>query len=154
MKRSGRGQAAIQAEILILLSPIARLEFRKSSRKSRVFGSRLALLLYYITKIMQAGKRLADIAAPAVEVQPVEQPQVKKESAKQRARIEQGLAEVRVESIRVDGLVSVPLSLYWSRTRFRTELQDGVAPFLRVLLMGEGCPSCRRGKRGSSGQQM
>ncbi|ORY65620.1 hypothetical protein BCR35DRAFT_322361 [Leucosporidium creatinivorum] len=53
---------------------------------------------------MQSGKRLADIAAPAIEATPVEQPQVKKESAKQRARIEQGLAEVRVESIRVDGL--------------------------------------------------
>jgi len=67
---------------------------------------------------MQSGKRLADIAAPAVEVAVAEQPQVKKESAKQRARIEQGLAEVRVESIRVDGLVSSSLqNLVGSRRR-------------------------------------
>lgn len=78
---------------------------------------------------MQTGKRLADIAAPAVEAAPVEQPQVKKESAKQRARIEQGLAEIRVESIRVDGLVS-SRSCYMYRnslsTRWATEeLSEG-----------------------------
>ncbi|KAK4055883.1 hypothetical protein OIO90_003140 [Microbotryomycetes sp. JL221] len=52
---------------------------------------------------MIPGKRLADIAAPAVPQEP-EQPQQKKESAKQKARIEQGLDETRVDSVRVDGL--------------------------------------------------
>ncbi|KAK4047404.1 hypothetical protein OIV83_005451 [Microbotryomycetes sp. JL201] len=52
---------------------------------------------------MIPGKRLADIAAPAVPQEP-EQPQQKKESAKQKARIEQGLEETRVDSVRVDGL--------------------------------------------------
>lgn len=57
-------------------------------------------------------KRLADIAAPAPQAAPVETVVVKKESAKQKARIDKGLAEVRVERIRVDGLVSPP-RLIW-----------------------------------------
>lgn len=55
---------------------------------------------------MQSGKRLADIAAPAVQEQVTEQPAARKESAKQKARIEKGLPETKVESIRVDAMVS------------------------------------------------
>ncbi|SCV74902.1 BQ2448_7931 [Microbotryum intermedium] len=51
-----------------------------------------------------APKRLADIAAPAPEVVAEPVAEVKKESAKQRARIDKGLVETRVESVTVDGL--------------------------------------------------
>ncbi|GAA6009978.1 hypothetical protein JCM10207_007503 [Rhodosporidiobolus poonsookiae] len=53
---------------------------------------------------MSAAKTLASIAAPAPEVvaEPVVQP--KQTSAKQKARIDKGLAYTQVEQVRVDGL--------------------------------------------------
>ncbi|GAA5971112.1 hypothetical protein JCM21900_004568 [Sporobolomyces salmonicolor] len=53
---------------------------------------------------MSTAKTLAAIAAPAPQVvtEPVVQP--KQTSAKQKARIDKGLAETRVERVRVDGL--------------------------------------------------
>lgn len=55
---------------------------------------------------MSTAKTLASIAAPAPEVvqEPVQQ--AKQLSSKQRAKIDQGLQETRVERVRVDGLVS------------------------------------------------
>ncbi|GAA6059761.1 hypothetical protein JCM10212_001969 [Sporobolomyces blumeae] len=53
---------------------------------------------------MSSAKTLASIAAPAAPVvaEPTVQP--KQQSAKQKARIDKGLAESRVDSVRVDGL--------------------------------------------------
>ena len=55
---------------------------------------------------MSSNKTLASIAAPAPEVveQVVEQKQ--HQSAQQKARFDKGLAETRVQRVRVDGLVS------------------------------------------------
>mgnify|MGYP006876460439 CR=1 FL=1 len=57
---------------------------------------------------MSTNKTLASIAAPAPEVveQVVEQKQ--HQSAQQKARFDKGLAETRVQRVRVDGLVSHP----------------------------------------------
>lgn len=54
---------------------------------------------------------LASIAAPSPIVAVTEKTVIRKENAKEKAAIDKGLAEVRVESIRVDGLVSTVLSL-------------------------------------------
>lgn len=55
---------------------------------------------------MSSAKTLASIAAPAPEVvqEPVQQ--ATQLSSKQRAKIDKGLVETRVERVRVDGLVS------------------------------------------------
>jgi hypothetical protein len=55
---------------------------------------------------MSAAKTLASIAAPAPQVAEEPTVQVKQQSAKQKARIDKGLPETLVESVRVDGLVS------------------------------------------------
>lgn len=53
---------------------------------------------------------LASIAAPAVIQATTEKTIIRKENAKEKAAIDKGLAEIRIESIRVDGLVSVLIS--------------------------------------------
>ncbi|GAA5956977.1 hypothetical protein JCM3765_006658 [Sporobolomyces pararoseus] len=53
---------------------------------------------------MSAAKTLASIAAPAPQVAEEPTVQVKQQSAKQKARIDKGLPETLVESVRVDGL--------------------------------------------------
>lgn len=56
---------------------------------------------------------LASIAAPSVVVAVQEKTTVRQENAKEKAAIDKGLAEVRVESIRVDGLVSASSLWTW-----------------------------------------
>lgn len=54
---------------------------------------------------------LASIAAPAPVAAPAPAPAPRKENAKEKAAIDRGLAEVRVERVRVDGLVRSSFNL-------------------------------------------
>jgi hypothetical protein len=56
---------------------------------------------------MSQAKTLASIAAPNAASTPTSAPVTHKENAKERAAIDKGLAEIGVDKIRVDGLVSV-----------------------------------------------
>ena len=71
---------------------------------------------------MSTAKTLASIAAPAPQV--VQEPtiQVKQQSAKQKARIDKGLAETKIEAVRVDGLVS---RLFFGTPRANSAGQGG-----------------------------
>lgn len=71
---------------------------------------------------MSTAKTLASIAAPAPEV--IDEPQVqpKHESKRQKALLDAGLAETRVERVRVDGLVRG--ELLWTRDG-RAEGEEG-----------------------------
>lgn len=70
---------------------------------------------------------LASIAAPAPVAAPIAAVSARKENAKEKAAIDKGLAEVRVERIRVDGLVSLVSSLLLRvgrRLRWREGARD------------------------------
>ena len=74
---------------------------------------------------MSAAKTLASIAAPAPQVAEEPTVQVKQQSAKQKARIDKGLPETLIESVRVDGLVSSHLiSIFWVLTTPQKSVYD------------------------------
>lgn len=116
-----------------------------------VFFSQTDVVKQHASKMSNDSKKtLASIAAPAVQAVVAPVVAERKQNPKEKAAIDKGLAEVRVERIRVDGLVS---GVWCGRTDWRYSEREGKR---HGEVTGRGCSkeqlpffSWQRGSRGA-----